>query len=57
MRPKKTNTSKDSWYDQFSQEEDQNSSWLDVYRKHLTWIRTSDLDENDSIRNDFASEL
>ncbi len=57
MRPKKTNKIEGSWYNQFNPDVDQANEWLDVYRRHLSWIRSSENDELENLLKDYASEL
>jgi hypothetical protein len=57
MGPKKSHTEKASWLNTRDYEIDQSSSWLDIYRKHLTWIKSSDEDDDENLVKDLASEM
>jgi hypothetical protein len=57
MGPKKSHTEKGSWLNTRDYEIDQSSSWLDIYRKHLTWIKSTDEDDDENLVKDLASEM
>jgi hypothetical protein len=57
MGPKKTHAPKSSWLDKLDSEPDQSSSWLDLYRRHLSWIKSSVEEDDESMLNDLASEM
>lgn len=57
MGPKKTHTQKSSWLDKLDFEPDQSSNWLDLYRRHLSWIKSSDHLEEDNLLKDIAAEM
>ena len=57
MGPKQTRTPNRSWLDKLDFEMDQSTSWLDLYRKHLAWIKSADKEDDENIMKDFASEM
>lgn len=56
VAPNQTNTPDGSWLDTFDFKGDQHSSWLDLYRRNLSWIKSSGKDDDETI-NDLASEV
>ncbi|MEI2694007.1 MAG: hypothetical protein V9E90_02970 [Saprospiraceae bacterium] len=57
MRSIKPQAHTDSWVDQFESDLNLKPGWLENYRKHLSWIKTSKLDQEDEILKDLATEL
>ena len=58
MRSINSQAHTNSWVDQFEAELNLKPGWLENYRKHLSWIRTSKSDhEEDEILKDLATEL
>jgi hypothetical protein len=58
MGPKHNrNTPNQSWLDKLDFEPDQSSSWLDLYRRHLSWIKSSEKEDDENLMKDLASEM
>ncbi len=58
MGPKHTHFNPhESWLDRLDFEPDQNSNWLDLYRRHLTWIKSSEKEDDENLMKDLASEM
>ena len=57
MGPNHSHAKKGSWLDQREFEADQSSNWLDLYRRHLSWIKSTDQADDESMLNDLASEM
>jgi hypothetical protein len=58
MGPEKVNTTTNlSWTNRKEMEVDQTSDWLSLYRKNLSWIKSSNTEEDDNLLKELVSEL